>query len=74
MSEETVMKMKCETVTYNTNGGEIKLTPVVSGSEENDKFFKWTPYGQLFAGIVNTSVLGNFIPGQEYTVTIRKAD
>lgn len=70
---EVIAKFRCESVTNRMSGGEIHLNPVVSGSEENDKFFKYTPYGELRLGTINDSTLGLFSPGAEYTVTIRKA-
>ena len=38
-------KFKVESVTQTTSGASIKLQPVSSGSAENEKFFKWTPWG-----------------------------
>lgn len=70
----TVVKMKCDSVTHTLSGGEVKLVPVTGGSPENESFFKWTPYGEFKMGTINEAVIGMFVPGNEYMVTIRKAD
>lgn len=70
---EVISKFKCDSVTHTLSGGEVKLSPVVSGSPENETFFKFTPYGEFRVGTVNETALGLFAPGDEYYVTIRKA-
>lgn len=67
-------KFKCESVTHTINGGSIKLVPVTNTSEENSKFFRWTPYGSIEIGTINTDVIGNFIPGKEYYVDFTESN
>lgn len=43
----TRCKVKCETVTTGEAWSSIKLIPVTRGSEENKKFFKHTPGGEI---------------------------
>lgn len=70
----TRTKFKCDEVTQTVYGGRIKLSPVVSGSEENEKFFKYTPYGQMEIGTINQEVIQQFIPGNEYYVDFTPAN
>lgn len=67
---DVLCKFKCESVTHNVNGGQVKLTPVTSGSEENETFFKWTPFGEFTMGTINQGSMGLFVPGKEYYITI----
>lgn len=46
------------------------MRPVTKGGEENEKFFKWTPYGELKIGTVNPEVAKKLIPGKEYYIDI----
>lgn len=46
---------------------------IVSGTtEENQKFFMWTPYGKLELGTVNQAVIDALNLGEEYYVVITK--
>lgn len=62
----TRAKFNCQAVTHTAEGQEVVLTPVVGGSDENESFFKWTPFGEIKMGIVNPNV--NFTPGKDYYV------
>lgn len=44
----------------------IRLTPVTSGSEENEKFYKYTPGGTVIMEVVSPEVAQNFKVGAEY--------
>ena len=48
--------------------GRIKLSPVVSGSEENKSFYKYTPSGTIDLQIVNDEATKQFEVGKEYYV------
>lgn len=54
----------------------VKLSPVVSGSEENKEFFSYTPGGEisLFLGDKATSAFASFEQGKEYYVDFTPAD
>ena len=54
------------------NGEEIRMSPVIGGSPENDSFFKWTPYGEINIGLVNPDASKQFEVGQEYYVKFEK--
>jgi hypothetical protein len=55
---------------YSAEGKTSKLAfvPVTGNSEENKKFFTYTPTGKLELGIVNSKAAAQFEVGQEYYV------
>ena len=56
---------------WNANKGEmqtIDLTPVTSGSEENQRFYEATPAGSIKLSVVNAEVAQEFKFGEEYYV------
>lgn len=54
--------------------GGVKLSPVVTGSDENNAFFEATPSGQIQFGTINEAVLAEFEPGKSYYVDISPAE
>ena len=66
-------KFVCESVTHMQDGAQIKMRPVVSGSPENDLFFKYTPYGSFDFGTVNKTAVEQFVPGETYYIDITPA-
>ena len=52
----------------------IKLSPVVSGSEENKAFYEATPSGSIDLGTINDVAARNFEIGKEYYVDFTPAD
>lgn len=67
-----IAKFKCASVSKTENGADIQLYPVVSGSEENERFYKATPAGQLHLSTVNSEAAAYFEPGFEYLLTFKK--
>ena len=65
-------KMKCESVTAANDGvgGSVQLSPVISGSAENEQFYKYTPGGQLLLGTINQAAFDQFEQGKEYYVDV----
>lgn len=61
---------KAETV----EGVAIKLSPVVSGSEENKAFYRWTPGGSILLSTVNKDAAAEFVVGKEYYVDFTIAE
>lgn len=60
-------KFKCTEVTEQEGPVyHAKFSPVTEGSEENKKFFKWTPGGSLNLSAVNAK----FEVGREYYVDL----
>lgn len=52
---------------------DIKLTPVVSGSEENKSFYAATPCGEINLGTTNDAAVAQFELGKEYYVDFSAA-
>ena len=67
-------KFKVESITSTENGASIELRPVISGSEENEKFFKWTPGGSIQMSTINEAAAEQFKPGAEFYVDFIKAE
>jgi hypothetical protein len=51
----------------------IKLMPVVSGSEENKQFYRWSPSGSIDLGTVNPAVVEQFHIGDEFYIDFTPA-
>jgi hypothetical protein len=67
-------KFQVASVTFSENGAEVKLVPVVNGSEENQKFFKWTPYGEIKLGLVNKEQAEAMKPGKAFYIDFTPAE
>lgn len=64
-------KFKCTFVQKNEGGSElVQLVPVVSGSEENKTWSKYTPTGSLSMMVTAEGAVGQFEPGKEYFLTL----
>ena len=57
-----------------TNGGKVTLSPVIDGSEENKKFFMYTPYGKIEMGTINEDAIKEFTPGREFYIDFTPAE
>lgn len=67
-------KMKCESLEQiDSGGGTVRLTPVISGSVENERFYRWTPGGSLVLSTINQSAFEQFELGKEFYVDISPA-
>jgi len=51
----------------------IKMIAVSDGSEENKKFFRWTPNGQINIGILNPEAWKQLELGKSYYVDFTEA-
>lgn len=67
-------KFKCSSKTEYPHGYKVELDPVTQGSEENEKFFKYTPYGKLEIGTINPEVASQIEVGKEYFIDISLAE
>lgn len=67
-------KFRCSAVTkLPLDAFHVELEAVVSGSEENKSFFRWTPSGSLKFSSINASAAEQFVPGAEYYIDITPA-
>jgi len=67
-------KFKCESVTKYATSGDVKLSPVTTGSKENEEFFKWTPAGEFILKTMNDLAIEQFTPGKEYYIDFTLAE
>lgn len=71
MPEKVRAKMICEETGSRQSGTHFaKFHPVTGTSEENEKFFKWTPCGRLELDVLNNQY---FEVGKEYYIDIIRA-
>lgn len=65
-------KMKCESIELSADGagGSVRLSPVIGGSPENDKFYKYTPGGVLVLSTINQAAFEQFELGKEFYVDV----
>lgn len=54
-------------------GTVIKLNPVMSGSKENEEFYKYSPSGSIELGTINEAAATSFEIGKEYYVDFTPA-
>lgn len=52
----------------------IKLFPVTHGSEENELFYRYTPYGSIELGLLNEETGKKFELGKEYYIDFTLAE
>lgn len=67
-------KFICDSKIEVSAGFEIKLSPVISGSAENEQFYKYTPSGALTLGLVAVDSAANFKVGKHYYIDIVQAE
>jgi hypothetical protein len=65
-------KFYCESVLLSKGMQQVTLRPVTNGVG-NESWSKWTPSGQIAMTITNPSVIGAFVPGDEYYIDINPA-
>lgn len=75
MSEKVRAKFKCNSVTDFGQQKEVSLSVVISGSEENKTFSKYTPVGELKMRVdKETSAFDYFQPQKEYYLSFEEAE
>lgn len=67
-------KFRVKQVNCFEHGNEVSLEPVTSGSDENENFFHYTPYGEIKMGILDPQTALTFKPGAEMYVDFSPAD
>lgn len=65
-------KFVVNSITKFKDGGNVSLSAVTSGSEENEKFWKYTPSGSMEMQVINKEALSRFEPGAEYYIDFTK--
>lgn len=66
-------KFKVDAVNEKNDCVDIMLFPVVGDSEENEKFYKYTPAGNIMLCTVNKDAAAQFTPGAEFYVDFTEA-
>jgi hypothetical protein len=66
-------KFKCESVTHGVEFSGVTLVPVTSGSQENERFYKWTPGGKVELTVVKRDTAAAFQPGEDYYIDFTHA-
>lgn len=56
-----------------TVDGEVVLRPVISGSAENESFFRWTPCGEIRMSVLNQQAFDALTLGEEFYVDFTPA-
>lgn len=62
------MKVRAKFHVGHIDGQNIHMSPVYSGSPENEAFFKATPGGQISLFCLNPEALAQFKVGEEFYV------
>lgn len=55
-------------------GKSITLSPVTTGSKENEEFYRWTPGGNILLSTVNETAAAQFEVGKEFYVDFIAAE
>lgn len=71
---EVRAKFLCRNKTEDHNGAVITMEPVYDGSEENERFFEYTPAGYIELQTVNPEAATRFEAGKEYYVDFTLAE
>ncbi len=69
--EKVRAKFKVQTkykIQEGDDGMCISMHPVISGSLENENFYKWTPGGNISLSTVNPQAAEYFTVGREYYI------
>lgn len=69
-------KFQCDGVTKEAglDYSTIQLSPVINGSEENKRFWNYTPAGSISLSTTNESAAKQFEVGKEYYVDFTSED
>lgn len=64
----------CDEKIETRDGHRLKFSAVVGDSALAEKFFKYTPYGQIEMGTVNEAAASQFKPGKSYYLDFTPVD
>jgi hypothetical protein len=74
IKEGMIIMVRAKFQCQSNEDGIITLTPVCTGSEENESFYQYTPSGSIELGIVNENASKQFEVGKEYYVDFTPAE
>lgn len=66
-------KFRVDSVTETADSATVEMTPVVSGSDENKEFYRWTPSGKIVLSTINKKAAIQFERGGECYVDFTPA-
>lgn len=68
-------KFQVQLITKHQGGAQtVSMAPVIGGSDENKSWSQYTPSGKLEMYITNPDAYNQFEPGDEFYVTLEKAE
>ena len=67
-------KFRCAEKNQNDGGFSLTFLPVTNGSAENERFYKFTPAGNLQLSTINAKAAAGFDVGCEYYLDFSPAD
>lgn len=67
-------KFKVQSITQHENGKTVEMRAVITGSDENKEFFKWTPNASISLSIMNDEAAKQFEVTKEYYVDFTPAN
>jgi hypothetical protein len=73
MTKVVRAKFKVQSTATTESGTFATLVPVISGSKENEEFFKYTPSGEIKIGTINPEAAKQFVPGKLFYVDFTEA-
>jgi hypothetical protein len=66
-------KFKVDSITTTTTAVSVLLSPVTTGSAENESFFRYTPVGRIELSTINPAAAAQFVPGKSFYVDFTDA-
>ena len=66
-------KFSCTSIVGGADSSEIRFIPVISGSDENRDFFRWTPGGSIYLAVVSPGTAAQIKVGHDYYVDFTEA-
>jgi hypothetical protein len=67
-------KFKVESLEHTVDYANVKMTPVIGGSKENEQFYRWTPSGSILLTTINKKAAEEFMPGREFYIDFTPTD
>lgn len=74
MSVQVRAKFRCSEKNQSESGFNLLFRPVTGGSPENERFYKYTPGGELTLSTINELAAAGFEVGKAYYLDFTPAD